>query len=148
MLLADALFIDLDGTLADSHGALRACFDTFLARRGLADPAYFDALDGVRLSDIPARLRERFAVAEPLAELRREYEESVTKAYECVEPAAGAAELVRAAAAAGTPLVVVTSAPRSLAEAFLRTAGMEDDFVAVVSGEDAPAKPDPALFCC
>jgi HAD superfamily hydrolase (TIGR01509 family) len=147
MWQADALLVDLDGTLADSHTALRACFDTFLARRGHApEPGDFEALDGVRLADIPARLRERFAIDEPLAELRREYEQSVTEAYANVTPAHGAVELVRAATAAGTALVLVTSAPRAIAEAFLRGAGLEDDFATVVSGEDGPAKPDPALF--
>src|SRR5262245_30653640 len=115
MLPADALFVDLDGTLADSHGALRACFDAFLNRRGIApDPVEFDALDGVRVPDIPALLRERYAIDDPLAELRREYEEAVAEAYASVPPAHGAAELVRAASAAGTALVLVTSAPRSL----------------------------------
>jgi HAD superfamily hydrolase (TIGR01509 family) len=147
MLQADALLVDLDGTLADSHAALRACFETFLTRRGI-EPARadFDALDGVRLRDIPARLRDRFAIDEPLAELRREYEQSVAEAYANVAPANGAAELARAAADAGTALVLVTSAPRALAEGFLRAAGLADDFAAVVSGEDGPAKPDPALF--
>jgi HAD superfamily hydrolase (TIGR01509 family) len=147
MLQADALLVDLDGTLADSHAALRACFDAFLTRRGFApDRADFDALDGVRLADIPARLQERFDIDEPFEKLRSEYEQSVAEAYANVVPARGAAELARAAAAAGMSLVLVTSAPRALAEAFLRAAGLEDAFAAVVSGEDGPAKPDPALF--
>ena len=102
--------------------------------------------DGVRLPDIPARLRERFAIDEPLVELRREYERIVTDAYTSVAPGEGAGELVQAAAADGRSLVLVTSAPRSIAEAFLRAAGLDEHFTAVVSGEDGPGKPDPALF--
>jgi HAD superfamily hydrolase (TIGR01509 family) len=143
----EALLIDLDGTLADSHAALRACFDAFLAGRGIVSRSEdFDALDGVRLGDIPARLQERFAIDEPLDELRGEYQQRVVDAYANVTPAAGAAELVRGAASKGIRLVLVTSAPRALADAFLRAAGLADAFAAVVSGEDGPGKPDPALF--
>jgi HAD superfamily hydrolase (TIGR01509 family) len=143
----EALLIDLDGTLADSHAALRACFDAFLARRGIEPRTEdFDALDGVRLGEIPARLQERFAIDEPLESLRREYEAAVTDAYAGIAPAAGATELVRDAAAEGVRLVLVTSAPRVLATAFLRAAGLDDAFTAVVSGEDGPGKPDPGLF--
>jgi beta-phosphoglucomutase len=143
----EALLIDLDGTLADSHATLRACFDAFLARRGIAPRSEdFDALDGVRLGDIPARLQERFAIDEPLDELRGEYQERVADAYANVATAAGAAELVRAAASKGIRLVLVTSAPRALADAFLRATGLAGAFAAIVSGEDGPGKPDPALF--
>ena len=143
----EALLIDLDGTLADSHDALRACLDAFLARRGIVSRSEdFDALDGVLLGEIPARLQERFAIGEPLDELRCEYEARVADAYAKVAPAAGATELVRGAAAKGIRLVLVTSAPRALADAFLRAAGLAGAFAAVVSGEDGPGKPDPALF--
>ena len=143
----EALLIDLDGTLADSHAALRACFDAFLARRGIESRTEdFDALDGVRLGDIPARLQERFSIDEPLESLRREYESGVTDAYASIAPSGGATELVRDAAAEGMRLVLVTSAPRALATAFLHAAGLDDAFTAVVSGEDGPGKPDPALF--
>jgi HAD superfamily hydrolase (TIGR01509 family) len=143
----DVLLVDLDGTLADSHSALVGCFDAFLGRRGITPRReHFEALDGVLLRDIPERLRERFGIDEPLENLRREYEQSVTEAYAAVEPADGAAELVRAAAAAGTALVLVTSAPRRLAESFLGGAGLANEFAAVISGEDAPPKPDPGLF--
>ena len=143
----EALFVDLDGTLADSHGALRACFEGFLAKRGIvAKAADFDALDGVRLGEIPARLQERFALDEPVDELRGEYEASVASAYAQVAPAEGSHELVRAASAAGVRLVLVTSAPRPIADSFLRASGLAEGFEAVVSGEDGPGKPDPALF--
>jgi HAD superfamily hydrolase (TIGR01509 family) len=143
----EALLIDLDGTLADSHGPLRACFEAFLAQRGIVSRSEdFDSLDGARLGDIPARLQERFAIDEPLDELRGEYQERVADAYAKVSPATGATELVRGAASKGIRLVLVTSAPRALADAFLRAAGLAGAFAAVVSGEDGPGKPDPALF--
>jgi len=143
----EALLIDLDGTLADSHPALRSCFYAFLARRGIeASSEDFDALDGVRLGEIPARLQERFSIAEPLESLRREYEAGVMDAYAGIAPSRGAAELVRDAAAEGMQLVLVTSAPRAFATAFLRAAGLDAAFTGVVSGEDVPGKPDPAPF--
>lgn len=143
----EALLIDLDGTLADSHGALRACFESFLATRGIEPREEdFDALDGVCLGEIPARLQERFSIDEPLDDLRREYEERVANAYAIVAPAGGAKELIRDAASSGIRLVLVTSAPRALADAFLHAAGLAEAFTAVVSGDDGPGKPDPALF--
>ena len=33
--LPSALLVDLDGTIADSHAALRTCFENFLLKRGI-----------------------------------------------------------------------------------------------------------------
>ncbi len=145
--LPAALLVDLDGTIADSRPALRACFDSFLrARRIEVRPGDFERFDGVSLPEIPEALRARYGIDEPLDELRREYEEAVEKAYAAVEPAPGTRELVRVAHDAGVALALVTSAPRRLATDFLASSGLLASFAAVVAGEDAPSKPDPGLF--
>ncbi len=51
---------------------------------------------------------------------------------------------VLARLAARMPLAIVTGRPRADAERFLRHAGVEGLFRAIVCMEDAPAKPDPA----
>ena len=142
-----AFLVDLDGTLADSHPVLWATFASFLRSRGIeATQAEFDSLDGPRLSEIVVTLRERHGLGEPLESLEREYQTGLAHAYGTTEPAPGANELVRTAIAAGAQLVLVTSAPRLLAEAFLAGAGIAESFAGIVSGEDGPVKPDPAPY--
>lgn len=145
--LPAALLIDLDGTMADSLPALRACFDRFLRSRGIAiEAGDFDRFDGVSLSLIPERLQSHYGIDEPLDELRSEYEAAVEAVYVTIEPAPGARDLVRIAYDAGVALALVTSAPRRLATGFLASSGFLGSFSEVVAGEDAPPKPDPGLF--
>jgi HAD superfamily hydrolase (TIGR01509 family) len=145
--IPDALLVDLDGTLADSHPVLWATFEGFLRARGItATQAAFDSLDGARLTEIVVTLRERHGLAEPVERLVRDYQLGLENAYRMIEAAPGAYELVGAARAAGTRLVLVTSAPRALAAAFLAGAGLADAFAGIVSGEDGPVKPDPAPY--
>lgn len=145
--LPAALLVDLDGTIADSRPALRACFDHFLrARRIEAQPGDFELFDGVSLPQIPEGLRARYGLDEPLEELRREYEEAVEAAYAAVQPMPGTHELVRLTHDAGVALALVTSAPQRLATGFLASRGLLTSFAAVVASEHAPPKPDPSLF--
>jgi HAD superfamily hydrolase (TIGR01509 family) len=143
----EALLIDLDGTLADSHPVLRAAFDAFLRSRGIEPTqAAFDTFDGARLVDIVAILRRRHELPEPLEQLTHEYEQGLEQTYGEVGPLAGARELVETARAAGLQLVLVTSAQRALAEAFLARAGLREAFAGIVAGDTGPVKPDPAPY--
>ena len=141
------MLVDLDGTLADSHPVLWAAFDGFLRVQGVtATRAAFESLDGASLPEIVAALRERHGLSEPVGQLVRDYELGLESAYRTIEPAAGAYELVDVARGAGVRLVLVTSAPRALAAAFLAGAGLNEFFVGVVSCEDGAVKPDPAPY--
>jgi sugar-phosphatase len=145
--LPAALLVDLDGTIADSRPALRACFESFLrARRIEPRPGDFELFDGVSLPQIPERLRARYRIDEPVDELRNEYEEAVSAAYAAVQPAPGTRELVRFAHNTGVALALVTAAPRRLATGFLASSGLLASFAAIIAGEDALPKPDPGLF--
>jgi HAD superfamily hydrolase (TIGR01509 family) len=141
------LLVDLDGTVADSHSVLWSTFERFLVTRGItASREAFDALDGAHLAEIVSTLRRRHNLAEPVDELLTEYQRDLETAYGTIEPAVGARQLVGAARAAGVRVVLVTSAPRSFATAFLSGAGLVDSFAGVVSGEDGPVKPDPSPY--
>lgn len=145
--IPDALLVDLDGTLADSHPVLWATFEGFLRARGItATRAAFDSLDGARLTEIVLTLRERHGFPESVEQLAHGYQRGLESAYRMVEAAPGARELVGSARVAGTRLVLVTSAPRALAAAFLAGARFADAFSGIVSGEDGPVKPDPAPY--
>lgn len=142
-----ALLVDLDGTLADSHPVLRETFSRFLRARGItATQAGFDSLDGARLSEIVVKLREQHGLTESIERLEHDYQSGLESAYRTIAAAPGAYELVNAARASGARLVLVTSAPRAFASAFLAGSGLADSFVGIVSGEDGPAKPDPAPY--
>lgn len=91
-------------------------------------------------------LRELFAIDQPVNDLLIEYEQDLKHKYGTIEPTSGARRLVAAAANAGVRLVLVTSAPRSLAQVFLAGADLDHAFVGIVSGEDGPVKPDPAPY--
>ncbi len=64
-----------------------------------------------------------------------------------LRPAAGAGEIVRAAAAVGLPLGVVTRAERAEVRAALDRAGLGSQFKTLVTGEDVGRElPDPEAF--
>lgn len=142
-----ALLVDLDGTLADSHRVLWETFAVFLRARGIVPTQVaFDAFDGVPLSEVVVTLRERHGLTETVERLQLEYHGGLESAYRTIAPAPGANELVRVAHTAGARLVLVTSAPRAFAAAFLSGSGLAGSFVGIVGVEDGPAKPDPAPY--
>jgi HAD superfamily hydrolase (TIGR01509 family) len=117
-----------------------------MARGITATRAAFDALDGADLKEIVATLRDRHNLAEPVDQLLSEYQSDLESLYGTIEPTVGARELVGLARTAGARLVLVTSAPRSFAAAFLVGTRLADAFAAIVSREDGPVKPDPAPY--
>jgi HAD superfamily hydrolase (TIGR01509 family) len=142
-----ALLLDLDGTLADSHAALRTCFDDFLRARDVAGTTEsFASLDGAPLREIVGELRRRHGFADPVEVLLEEYRAALESSYARVRPATGAETLTRTARELGSVLVLVTSAPSRLAAAFLSASGLDEAFSAVVAGDRGPTKPDPAPY--
>ena len=140
------LFLDFDGTLADSLPALREAYDRFLAAFGRAgSEAEFQALNGPPLPVIVRALKAAHGLGAREAELESLYRRRLADAEPLVRPAAGAAEVLRRAAERGWSTAVVTSAARAPTQAFLERFGLAVDVV--VGGEDAPpGKPDPAPY--
>ena len=143
------LFVDLDGTLADSEPTLRECYRLFLASYGLEpDVREFEQLVGPSVREIVDDLRRRRHLPGSSAELETCYREIISEQYaRSVVPRPGAQELLLAADSAGKVLLVVTSAPRDLAVGFLRRSGFMELVAEVVAGDQVTkAKPHPEIY--
>jgi mannitol-1-/sugar-/sorbitol-6-phosphatase len=135
---ADALLVDLDGTLVDSSAPVRRAWETFAHRHGL-DPDEVERFahgrpsrDTIRLL-LPDSDQEREAAALEDAELGD---------TDDVTALPGARELLEG----DWPLAIVTSCSTALAETRLRAAGLPIPSILVSSDGLEQGKPDPTCF--
>lgn len=135
---AEALLVDLDGTLVNSDGPVRRAWSAFADRVGLdADEVVAFAQGRPSRETVaalaPPELREREAAAVEHAE---------------VHDTNGVVALPGAAAvlASGRRLAIVTSCSTALATARLRAAGLAAPEVLVSSDGVERGKPDPECF--
>jgi HAD superfamily hydrolase (TIGR01509 family) len=143
------LFLDLDGTLADSMPVMRETYFRFLAARGAqGSQAEFDDLVGLPLSTISLLLKQAHGLSESPPKILRAYLDTVEAIYAReAQPMPGARELLRAAAERGVFTAVVTSATRDQAQGFLRNHGLENLVSAVVGADQVRrGKPDPEPY--
>lgn len=142
------LFLDLDGTLADSLGVMRQIYYEFLAgfdRAGSQEE--FDRLNGPSLSDVLAILKRDHKLAPSAEDLLDTYKSYLENAYSGVEPNEGAHELVRAAVDEGWTVGVVSSNVGSTVSSWLSKVGLFDSISVVATGDTvARGKPAPDLY--
>jgi HAD superfamily hydrolase (TIGR01509 family) len=139
-LAGRGLFLDLDGTLADSLTALKGVYYSFLAGFGVSgDEAEFQRLNGPPLSKVVELLRTTHKLPDEPSDLLERYSVMLRKAHETARPAIGAQELLQHARACGWRIAVVTSSPRSSAQKWLDLGGLADKVDAVVGGDDVTA---------
>lgn len=135
---ADAVLVDLDGTLIDSTGPVRRVWDAFADRHELDAEAVHRFAQG-RPS------RETVTLLAPNADQDAEaaaIEDAEVHDTRGVAALPGAAELL----AADRPLAIVTSCSTALARARLQAAGLAVPPVLVSSDGLERGKPDPACF--
>lgn len=134
--------LDLDGTLVDSVDDLGASVNHALAALGLP-PRSRDEIrsfvgEGARLL-VERAISPRAELLEPALALWRDHYDAHcldrTRLYPGVEAAL---------AGAGRVLAVHTNKPGALARKILAGLGVAARFAAVVGGDEAPRKPDPA----
>jgi HAD superfamily hydrolase (TIGR01509 family) len=142
-----AVLFDLDGTLVDSEIHTDQSISGVLAQYGLADfrLPHTDT-QGRTWIYIADKIRERTKIDRPstviAADLLAHWNDVATD----VKPIPGAPEAVRAAAARGLRLGVVSSSPRSVIDSFLDKLGVDDciDLRARIGGDAVTnTKPDP-----
>ena len=146
---ARGLFLDLDGTLADSMRVMTAATDRFLKDLGVermgGGPHRWA---GRTPYDIMGALKEHHGLRQSVPELVERYYKLVDQTYmdqATVMP--GGRRLLMAAAQEGVFTAVVTSTLRSVAEAFLAHQGLRELIQAVVAVEDITrGKPDPEPY--
>jgi phosphoglycolate phosphatase len=140
--MVGAVIYDLDGTLIDSRADLADSVNTMLARLGL--PRLEDRLVWSFIGEGAERLirrslgphQDRYPEAAPI--WREEYQKRLldkTRLYP------GVRELLRAPP---DLRAVITNKPGDFARQILAGLGVADAFRAVLGGDEAPRKPDPA----
>lgn len=131
------LFLDLDGTLADTLPGLRASYDRLLASHQVPPTdSGFALLMGTPPMQIPSLLANQLGVTEDPEETLRLFRRMIHSVHRQSRPTPGAAEFVRAVAAAGIPIAVVTSSPGETAKEWLRHTGLDKHITTVVGAED------------
>ena len=145
---AAGLFLDLDGTLADSLPALRGAYAAFLAR--FAKPpsaAEFDRLNGPPLEQVVAALARTHRLPPDAAGLLAIYRHAIQAAYGSVAPAAGAERLLTTAKRLGRRTGVVTSNDKTEARSWLSRVDLLGLVDTIVAGDEVGrGKPDPEPY--
>jgi phosphoglycolate phosphatase len=140
--MARLAVFDLDGTLVDSLDDLHASVSHALRAVGLPPRSRGEVRgfvgEGARVL-VAKAVAPRADLVEPaLAAWRAHYQEHCldrTRAFPGVEALL---------AGAGRPLAVLTNKPGALSRKILGGLGLLPRFAAVVGGDEAPRKPDPA----
>lgn len=144
-----AFFIDLDGTLADSVGVLRAAYVSFLKSCGRQPIAgEFDRLNGPTTLQVADALRVSHKLPMTRKEVRRAYIAHVAQCYlKTVRPAPDAERLLRLLSRRKHPLHLVTSSLPEIAGAWVRLQGWSRFFKTQTFGSEVRrGKPDPEIY--
>jgi HAD superfamily hydrolase (TIGR01509 family) len=142
------LFLDLDGTLADSVPALRSVYDCFLRQYGvIGSESEFTALNGPPLPAVVDRLKASHGLPGDAAVLLQEYRSMARAALETAAVAPGGAALLAAARALGWGTALVTATATDEASRWLSRNDLQSVVEFVVGGDCWPrGKPDPGLY--
>lgn len=142
------LFVDLDGTLADSIPMLRQAYHAFLGDFGRqGSEAEFQRLNGPPLRRIVQLLRDTHGLGEDCDDLLGRYLALLRDGHDAMRPADGAEEVLTLAGRLGFKVAVVTSSPRHSTLSWLRRVGLERYLDEVVCGDDViHGKPDPEPY--
>jgi HAD superfamily hydrolase (TIGR01509 family) len=142
------LFLDLDGTLADSLGVLRRVYFRFLREfKREGSEAEFDCLNGTKLSEIIGALQTKYQLPGEPSILHAFYNRLIDAAYEEVLPQQGSRKLIETAANRGWTLTVVTSNRESRTRAWLNRVGFDSLMQYSVFGEEVKrGKPWPDIY--
>jgi sugar-phosphatase len=142
-----ALLCDLDGTLVDTESHTDRAISAVVARHGITGFA-LPPVDtrGRTWPDVAAAIRERTGIRVDTEELVRQLLGFWNEATAVVQPVPGAPQALRAAAASGIRIAVVSSSPLAVIRRLVGGLGVSDvvDAAACVGGDGVlRGKPDP-----
>lgn len=142
------LFLDLDGTLADSLAVMRAVYDRFLSEQQRAgNDEEFDRLNGPPLPEVVSILRRKHDLDGHEEDLLQRYNALIDDAYQSVSPTSGAEKLLQAARDNGRVAAIVTSNSTARTKSWLQTSGLDSLIDRVIGSEQCQrGKPDPEPY--
>lgn len=142
------LFLDFDGTLADTLGGVRQVYrDVVRAAGGHPTDAEFNELNGLSLRQMLAALQERHAIIGDSGRFLISYVERLQVVSRAHAPAEGAGEVLELARSLGYRVWVVTAAQRSFVVPWLQRNALAPLVDGVVGAEDVSrGKPDPQPY--
>lgn len=142
------LFVDLDGTLADSMSVMREVYDAFLEGFGrTGSDREFESLIGPPLPAIVARLRAEHALPQAIEDLITTYNGLLDRVYDEVAPFADAARFLAAGQARGRRTAIVTSNSRARTGRWLEVNGLDGYVSGIVCGDSVSCgKPSPEPY--
>jgi HAD superfamily hydrolase (TIGR01509 family) len=145
-----AVLFDLDGTLINTEVHTDATVTAVAARYGVTGYSlpHFET-HGRTWMHVAETMLAQTSIRMPAATLAADLLAYWNEAVRAVQPIPGATQAVRAAAASGLRLAVVSSSPRSVIDYFVAQLGIADcvGAPARIGGDEVPVgKPDPAAF--
>jgi len=139
---AAGFLFDMDGTLVDSTAVVESVWTAFGHRPGIDPAALLAYAHGRQAIDTVSHFLPGLSEGERADLVRQLVAEEVGRTEGIVE-IPGAVAMLEALVAAGAPVAVVTSAPRELAIARMRAAGIPVPAVVVAAEDVERGKPDP-----
>jgi HAD superfamily hydrolase (TIGR01509 family) len=142
------LFLDLDGTLADSLPALKGVYYSFLERFGATgSEAEFQSLDGKPLLRIITSLRANHALTGEIEEFMTQYSAMIREAHEAAPLKVGAQLFLERARERSWRVALVTPSSHIAAREWLKRNRLSDHVDTVVGGDEViHGKPAPDLY--
>ena len=143
-----AVFIDLDGTLADSLGLFYQVYERLASELGIEPTREeFQRLTGPTIPEIALYLKENYDVQLSAEGLSEQYHSYVAEAYQSAELFPHAIETLGLLKERGITLWLVTSAPKRFAQSFAEARGFAPLLSDVITPEGLSAgKPAPAVY--
>ena len=139
---AAGFLFDMDGTLVDSTAVVESVWTAFGNRHGIDPAALLAYAHGRQAIDTVSHFLPALSQGERADLVRQLVAEEVGRTEGIVE-IPGAVAMLEALVAAGAPVAVVTSAPRELAIARMRAAGIPVPAVVIAAEDVERGKPDP-----
>ncbi len=143
-----AIFIDLDGVLADSLSVMRVSYQRFLKQFQVqGTDEEFSLLNGPPLAEVVRRLKAVHGLVDDVDMLLANYFEIIDQAYTDVVPSPGAQELLSKAKVYGCLVGVVTSNSTIRTQSWLKAVNLAHLIEFIVSGDDVKSgKPNPEPY--